>query len=56
MKPGEVTRESQVLKIVEHVLKDEVSPSSKKSAWTIETKGVITTFDEFEQFPWMGIK
>lgn len=52
MKPGEVTRESQVVKIVEHVLKDEVAPSSKKSAWTIETKGVITTFDEFEQFPW----
>jgi uroporphyrinogen decarboxylase len=53
MQPGEVTKESQVVKIVEHVLQDEVAPSGKKSAWTIETKGVITNFDEFEQFPWM---
>jgi len=49
MNPGEITRESSIVGLVENVLKKE---EKGEKPWAIEEKGVITNHEDFERFPW----
>lgn len=49
MSPGEITRESSIVRVVQRILKKD---EEEKISWSIEEKGVIGNHDDYEQFPW----
>jgi uroporphyrinogen decarboxylase len=49
MNPGEITRASAIVGVVERFLKKE---EKGEKTWSIEERGVITNQEEYERFPW----
>jgi uroporphyrinogen decarboxylase len=49
MNPGEVTKASAIVGVVERLLKRD---EKGEKTWSIEERGVITNQEDFEKFPW----
>ena len=47
--PGRVTDAAKIYSIVKHSLFED---AEKTKGWAAEGKGIITTMEEFEKFPW----
>lgn len=51
MSPGEITKESSIVGVVQNVLEKDKKKEEKLS-WSIEERGVIINHDDFDHFPW----
>jgi len=49
MNPGEITKASAIVGVVERLLKRD---EKREKTWSIEERGVITNQEEYERFPW----
>jgi len=51
MSPGEITKESSIFGVVQKVLKKDKN-TEEVIPWDIEEKGVISTPEDYDRFPW----
>lgn len=52
MKPGKVTGESRISKVIREVMLADSPDADKEKSWNLELTSFIKTRDDFEKFPW----
>ena len=52
MKPGKVTKESKISKVIREVMLADSPDAEKEESWNLELTSFIKTRADFEKFPW----
>jgi uroporphyrinogen decarboxylase len=52
MEPGRVTQESAISKVIREVILKDTPDAEDEKSWSLEYRGFINDFSDFENFPW----